>query len=269
MRPALFSTLVMLLTSFTMLSAAPIATKVKFHQGDWNLALNKAKSEKKLFYVDFDASYCASCRNMDQTTYQDATLAAFMDQSVVAYRLDVQSIEGIMWSQKYEVEALPTMLIFNAEGKLVKKLVGYKSAKDLMGAFKEAQNPKPTNQVLVKNVNQSDVKPVAQTVKLENKATVETNSTRTNVNPAIVGKSLAYSVQLGVFNSQEILVEQSRMISKKFTKQRTFVLKGTVEGKKVYKLMIGNFSNKSEAISYKDALKAAGHEGLVKDLAVK
>jgi len=269
MRPVLFSTLVMHLTSCMMLSAAPITTKVKFHQGDWNLALNKAKSEKKLFYVDFDASYCASCRNMDQTTYQDQTLATFIDQNVVAYRLDVQSVEGIMWSQKYEIEALPTMLIFNAEGKLVKKLVGYKSAKDLVAAFKDAQNPKPVNQAIVKTINQSEEKPVAQTVKLENKATVDQSSTRTNVNPSSAAKINGYTVQLGVFYSQEILVEQSRMISKKFTKQRTFVIKDSIDGKKVYKLMIGNFGNKSEANSYKDALKAAGHEGIVKDVAIR
>ena len=93
------------------------ATRVKFSAGDWDSAQKQAKLEKKLYFVDFDASYCASCRNMDESTYQDGALASFIEQSVIALRLDVQDFDGVMWSQKYEVEALPTMLIFNEEGK--------------------------------------------------------------------------------------------------------------------------------------------------------
>jgi thioredoxin-related protein len=135
-------------------------TKVKFLSADWSAAQQKAKAEKKLYFVDFDASYCASCRNMDASTYQDPALASFMENNVVALRLDVQDFEGAMWSQNYEVEALPTMLIFNQDGKLVKRIVGYKSAKDLMAAFSEVL-PK-------KDIKTETVKPVEQKLRIGN-----------------------------------------------------------------------------------------------------
>ena len=137
-------TLFVVLTSFKKPD-----TKVKFTNKDWTAAKQQAKDENKLFFVDFDANYCAVCRTMDESTYIDQSLAEYMSANVVAHRLDVQDFDGVMWSQQYEVETLPTMLVFDSKGKLVKRLEGYQSGKDLLTVFKTAKGtaapaPKPT-----------------------------------------------------------------------------------------------------------------------------
>ena len=135
-----------------MIMAFKGKTTVQFMATDWDTAKNKAFSEGKLYFVDFDASYCATCRNMDQSTYMSSQLANYMEKNVVALRVDVQDFDGVMWSQQYEVEALPTMLVFNEEGKLVKKIVGYQSASDLMDVFstsKTATNLNSTAQPIL------------------------------------------------------------------------------------------------------------------------
>lgn len=286
---------------------APTVTRVKFAASDWDAAEAKAKAEKKLYFVDFDASYCASCRNMDESTYQDPALASYIEQNVVALRLDVQDFDGIMWSQKYEVEALPTMLIFDEQGKLVKRMVGYKSAKDLMSAFQEASNNKTANNSNTANntaktsgnaaAHNAGLNPSVQPATEDDRPALKpvTSKTTTNntgtkapvVNSDILkekssipaGKGLyeftirraqssGFSIQLGVFSSYEVLMEQADRASQKFSNQKTMVHVDAVGGQQVFKLLIGSFKDKREANSFRESLRKAGFDGILKDLSV-
>lgn len=277
----------------------PTATRVKFNAGDWDSAQTLAKAEKKLYFVDFDASYCASCRNMDESTYQDGALASFIEQNVVALRLDVQDFDGVMWSQKYEVEALPTMLIFDEQGKLVKRLVGYKSARDLLAAFQEARSnapdlsannkTEPTPQPI--SEDKPLLKPVLSTRPSNTTATatISTNTPPTTMpRPTTVAlssdnkatgkglfevsvrraKSVGYTVQLGVFSSYDVLMEQADKINKRFSTQKTMIHVDEMNNVQVFKLLLGNFTTKREADGFRNELRRAGMDGLVKDLSV-
>ena len=53
---------------------------------------------------------------MDNSTFVDSELAAYMNDNVIAKRIDIQDFDGFRWSQQYDVDALPTMLIFNRDG---------------------------------------------------------------------------------------------------------------------------------------------------------
>jgi len=253
-------------------------TKVKFLSADWSAAQQKAKAEKKLYFVDFDASYCASCRNMDASTYQDPALASFMENNVVALRLDVQDFEGAMWSQNYEVEALPTMLIFNQDGKLVKRIVGYKSAKDLMAAFSEVLPKKDIKTETVKPVEQklTSPQPIVDDEKPALKP-VTTNAGLTNKTPSSVGlyelnvkrfASNGFSIQIGVYNSYDFMLEQAEKLSDKFPSQKILMHVDNIGGQRTFKLLIGNFYDKIQASEFKESLRKSGFDGILKDLSV-
>lgn len=272
-----FKAVTVILLSLTIMAFVG-PTKVKFLSGDWSAAQQKAKSEQKLYFVDFDASYCASCRNMDESTYQDPGLANFMENNVVALRLDVQDFEGAMWSQNYEVEALPTMLIFNQDGKLVKRLVGYKSAKDLMAAFTEVLPKKDAkNEGIIRpaNQNSNSPKPVADDEKPALRP-VTSNSNNAK-GPTATGlyelnikrfTSNGFSIQIGVYNSYEIMLEQAEKLSDKFPEQKTLMHVDEVSGQRVFKLLIGNFYDKIQASDFKENLRKSGFDGILKDLSV-
>jgi thioredoxin-related protein len=253
-------------------------TKVKFLSADWSAAQQKAKAEKKLYFVDFDASYCASCRNMDASTYQDPALASFMENNVVALRLDVQDFEGAMWSQNYEVEALPTMLIFNQDGKLVKRIVGYKSAKDLMATFSEVLPKKDIKSETVKAVEQklTSPQPIVDDEKPALKP-VTTNAGLTNKTPSSVGlyelnvkrfASNGFSIQIGVYNSYDFMLEQAEKLSDKFPSQKILMHVDDIGGQRTFKLLIGNFYDKIQASEFKESLRKSGFDGILKDLSV-
>jgi len=247
-------------------------TKVKFLSSDWSAAQQKAKTEKKLYFVDFDASYCASCRNMDESTYQDPVLASFMENNVVALRLDVQDFEGAMWSQNYEVEALPTMLIFNQDGKLVKRLVGYKNAKELIAAFTEIMPKKDIKNDIVKPTENKvtspqpvvdDQKPVLKPITSNSKTPTSAGLYELNVKRFT---SNGFSVQIGVYNSYEFMLEQAEKLSEKFPSQKILMHVDDMGGQRTFKLLIGNFYDKIQAAEFKESLRKSGFDGVLKDL---
>ena len=281
-----------------MIMAFKGKTTVQFMSTDWDTAKNKAFSEGKLYFVDFDASYCATCRNMDQSTYMSSQLANYMEKNVVALRVDVQDFDGVMWSQQYEVEALPTMLVFNEEGKLVKKIVGYQSANDLMDVFSSSKTttplnsaaqpissdtPMPSPDVVVKTNTTANVNttPTVKTKDLDPVFAPANNSTSfmedAVVAPQPRGKGLYeisvtkqasadYGVQVGVFSDYKLIMEQAALFKKKYSKQKTIVHIDTHNGSTVYKLILGTFKDKRIASNFRNMLRKDKVDGLIKDL---
>jgi thioredoxin-related protein len=290
-----------LLLTFWLIGTTPASSlKVQFAQSEWEEAQAQAKSQKKLFFVDFDASYCALCRNMDQSTYMDQRLANFMQQNVVALRIDVQDFDGVMWSQLYEVEALPTMLIFDEKGQVVKRLVGYKSANDLLQAFNEAMNgssqpdkanPNSNSGSLANNTNKApaqDDQPLLiperptptppapaprPTPTPTPPAPVNTRST----SPSGVSKSLyelsikqpeneGFTLQVGAYSSYETLLENAQKMQASFTGQRLLMQIEQVNGQAIYRILIGVFATRAQAFSFRDQLQKQGIQAVVRDL---
>ncbi len=271
----------------------PTTTAVEFAEADWDISKTKAMAEGKLYFVDFDASYCATCRNMDESTYMSTRLAEYMSQNVVALRVDVQDFDGVMWSQQYEVEALPTMLIFDAQGKLVKRLVGYKSASDLMEEFTLAKNPasatpKPAPTTLEPVVagdkpteNPTTYKPVTttttnNTTSAKGSGSFQTGDFAAPPQPTGMGlyeidvrkqSSKGFGVQVGVFSTYEGVLEEASKFNRKYTK-KTLIHIDEYNGSVVYKLILGVFESKREAALFRNDLRRDKTDGLIKDLRV-
>jgi len=272
-------------------------TAVKFAQAEWETSKTRAMSEGKLYFVDFDASYCATCRNMDESTYMDNRLADYISQNVVALRVDVQDFDGVMWSQQYDVEALPTMLIFDAEGKLVKRLVGYKSADDLMKEFdlvkySSVPSPTPTQPTITPQPIAPDKPMVSshstyvpttttKTVSAPTRGTTASSSgsfqagdfigapqpTGLGLYEVAVRKqsSKGFGVQVGVFSTYEGVLEEASKFKRKYTK-KTVIHIDEHSGSTVYKLILGVFDSRREAAFFRNDLRRDNTDGLIKDL---
>lgn len=302
MKKILFSAAIIPLLLLIM-AFKPTTTIVSFEQSDWDNSKSRATSEGKLYFVDFDASYCATCRNMDESTYMNQQLADYMTANVVALRVDVQDFDGVMWSQQYEVEALPTMLIFDAQGKLVKRLVGYKSAADLMQEFDAVKNSsakttsKTTLQPIAPDVPMSATKTTTTStattggykpVLSSNTTVVKTNTSTTTSsnnyvpsdalldNPQPTGLGLydvtvnkqasqGFGVQVGVFSSYEGVLEEASRYQRKYSK-KTIIHIDEHNGSVVYKLLLGVFTTKIDASHFRYDLRKDNTDGLIKDL---
>jgi thioredoxin-related protein len=266
-----------------LMAFTPTSTSVEFLHTDWDSSKKRALTEHKLYFVDFDASYCATCRKMDESTYRDKKLAEYMDKNVIALRVDVQDFDGVMWSQQYEVEALPTMLIFDVRGNLVKRLVGYQTASDLISQFKSIKITETTPSVSVTPQPIAADKPMVKPrstyksdgSKFSNGGFKSADlvdvlqPTGMGLYEVIVNKqpSEGYGVQVGVFSTYKNVLEEAGKFNRKYNK-KTLIHIDEHNGSTVYKLILGVFEHKRTASNFRNDLRRDNTDGLIKDLRV-
>lgn len=102
---------------------------INFHTGSWIEALELAKKENKLVFLDISASWCGPCKMLKNFTFPDEAVGKFYNANFINVALDGEKGEGIALAQKYGLTAYPTLLFIDGDGKLVSKTTGYHNAK--------------------------------------------------------------------------------------------------------------------------------------------
>jgi len=93
-------------------------------EDDWDTAFAKARSQDKVVLASFEAEWCVWCRRLETTTYRDTKVASVLDASVVPVSLDVDG-NGRELSDTYAVDGLPTVVVFDSEGRELGRIDGY------------------------------------------------------------------------------------------------------------------------------------------------
>ncbi|MCA8948763.1 MAG: thioredoxin family protein [Planctomycetes bacterium] len=96
---------------------------------DLAAALATAKQGGKRVFVDFETTWCGPCKLMDQWVYTAADVVAAAD-AVVAVQLDGDEQREL--AKRYDVGGYPTMLLLDADGKELRRAVGYRSVKAMV-----------------------------------------------------------------------------------------------------------------------------------------
>lgn len=101
---------------------------------EWRHALDEtlaaAASSGKLVLVDFETVWCMPCRTMDEWIWSDAEVASAINAGYVGVKLDGDIEEEIV--QRYSIAGYPTMLILDAEGNEVRRVVGYQTSSQML-----------------------------------------------------------------------------------------------------------------------------------------
>ena len=130
------SIIYLLLASLLFMSAKnPPAEGIEFFQGSFTSAKLKASQEGRLFFLDFTASWCTPCRWMEETTFTDPTLAAYVKENYVALQVDIDDFDGFALKQEYNIQILPSLLVFNSRG-------------ELLGQYEESLSPSRMIEIL-------------------------------------------------------------------------------------------------------------------------
>ena len=108
------------------------AKGIEFIEGDWNRALEQARQENKLIFMDCYTFWCGPCKQLARTVFTDPDAANFFNEHFVNLKMDMEKGEGINLKDRFGVKAYPTLLFINGQGEVVHSLVGAPGLKELI-----------------------------------------------------------------------------------------------------------------------------------------
>lgn len=105
-------------------------------------ALVKAKQENKPVFIMLYANWCPHCNAMKNSTFQDATVMAFLKDNYICVWKDIDKEEGLALKTKFDTKSLPSFLIVDANETVLYNLKGEIKTADFLNEIKNALNPK-------------------------------------------------------------------------------------------------------------------------------
>lgn len=100
-----------------------------------------AKREDKLVMLDFYASWCAACKELDHLTYADPAVAARL-ADYVNVKLDFTRTSETTkaLTEKYQIPGLPVVIFLDADGVTLKRFTGFVDAEKMLGILDEIES---------------------------------------------------------------------------------------------------------------------------------
>lgn len=106
---------------------------ISFFTGTWAEALEKAKDENKLIFLDAFASWCGPCKRMTAYTFTDDAVGTYFNEHFVNVKMDMEKHpEGSRLSSKFKLEAYPTLFFINSDEEVVHEALGYQEPEALI-----------------------------------------------------------------------------------------------------------------------------------------
>lgn len=112
-------------------------TGVYFEDLTFEQALEKARKQNKLIFLDGYTSWCGPCKYMSNTIFPQEKAGDYLNR-FICVKYDMEKGEGPELAKKFGVRAYPTFVIINPEGTVRHKLVGGGEADEFIERVKEA-----------------------------------------------------------------------------------------------------------------------------------
>jgi thiol-disulfide isomerase/thioredoxin len=87
-------------------------------------AMTEAKGSGKRVLVDFSATWCGPCQRMAEDVWPDGEVARVVGEKYVPVAVDIDSESGKVLARAYDVDAVPTVMVLDEGGKVVRQANG-------------------------------------------------------------------------------------------------------------------------------------------------
>ncbi|MEZ4988161.1 MAG: thioredoxin family protein [Saprospiraceae bacterium] len=126
------------LSLFLAVSFTAAAQGIDFFKGTWEEALEQARTQDKLIFVDAYATWCGPCKMMASKVFPEEKAGAFFNRHFISLKIDMEAPENETFRSKYPVSAFPTLFFINAEGTVVHSVKGAQDVDKLIGVGEKA-----------------------------------------------------------------------------------------------------------------------------------
>lgn len=123
--------LYIIIFSFVLLVSCSNASKINW-ESDFDVSVEKSKSENKIIMMDIYTDWCGACKEMDKNTFKNKSV---IDNSTnfIALKFNPEKMSnGKDILKKYNILGFPTMLFINSDGFILKRIVGYIESDELI-----------------------------------------------------------------------------------------------------------------------------------------
>lgn len=124
----------------TMLLAMSATAQTNFRHITYDEAINAAKTENKLIFMDFYTDWCGPCKMMMRDVFPQKEVGDFMNDKFVCIKLNAEK-EGKELAKLYKVNAYPTFVGIDTNKNIVFTKVGGSSANAFVSEIKRMIDP--------------------------------------------------------------------------------------------------------------------------------
>jgi thiol-disulfide isomerase/thioredoxin len=117
------------------------AVPINWLAPDLERAQQQAQQEDKLFLLYFTADWCLPCQWMQQHTFQDPELGEYLGEHILMVKVDLNLAQSKVLQHQFEVESIPSILVFAPNGKLLDRNNTSIDARPLLRWLKRLDKP--------------------------------------------------------------------------------------------------------------------------------
>lgn len=128
---------------------------ILFFEGSYAEALEKARLEGKMVFIDFYADWCGPCRTMATGVFTEPEVGDYFNRHFVALKVDTENPDNDRLVKQFKVKSLPTMLFITAEGKTTAQLLGAMPVADFLRQARVATGESPGFEALYNKMKSS------------------------------------------------------------------------------------------------------------------
>ena len=248
-----------------------------------NAAKAKACQENKIVIMEFTAKWCIPAKDMEQAVFGNVKVQQFIAEHAILFQVDIDEQKNL--KAEYKIQALPTIILMKASGKILSRKEESFNAESFIAWVEENldQMPKPESaknksQEANLDENVSIELPLLELDEFDSeKISQESNGNERNVsasaetsyqneskfNQNVSGASKSYHIQAGVFSSRDNADNLSIQLAANFN-QQILIATETGKSKTTFKVRIGEFETEEEAVVFLAYMQKNHFSGVVK-----